>query len=115
MRAGGSLSYLISSSAEAKLDALKESLTLNMASYRNPLQFQALGGTGISYNLRKGYFLFDIRFNYGFMNVVNSSKRDKTSVLNELYLYNENDFILHNLYFSIGYYYKFNKPEKSNY
>jgi hypothetical protein len=114
IRAGAGMRYLIGSNAVAKLRA-KESLTsaeIDMTSYRNPFQFMAIGGVGLAYNLKKSYILFDIRFNEGFMNLVNESKREKTNDLTELYLYNENDFMLHNLYFSIGYFYKFNKPEK---
>jgi hypothetical protein len=114
LRAGAGVSYLISSSGTAKLTGFRNlsSPTINLLSFREPLQYMAIGGIGLTYNLRKSYIFLDLRYNRSFTNQVNTKKRLGTGDLHDLYLYTENDFSLHSVWFSIGYCYKFYKPEK---
>ena len=64
-----------------------------------------------------GYIMIDLRYNYGFINVVNDDYRYIDSQGNTLkyanFNYIDDDFTLNNFYFSFGYVYSFYRTKRN--
>jgi len=118
LRAGLSFSYLLSSTVSAITTNLTDIGNPNtgpnysIKENRNPKQIFGIVGGGISYSLKRNNLFIELRYNFGLQNQVNNSNR--FGLYDQLFhnLYEENDFHLSNLWFSIGWSYKFFKPEK---
>jgi hypothetical protein len=118
-RAGVNLGFLLNASASDTRQELNSSkaftdANVSVANKRNKFQVMLVLGAGICYNIKHSNIFFDIRYNIGLENQVVPGKRND---LNDLGLalrgyYTDNDFRISNLLFSIGYNYKFYKPEK---
>jgi hypothetical protein len=119
VRGGISFGYLLNSSAtftRTEPGILKPFTdpAFSITDKRSNFQLMAVIGMGISYSLKRSNLFLDIRYNLGFLNQVNPDERYNTNNLDPYlkYYYVDNDFRMNNLCFSIGYNYKFYKPEK---
>jgi hypothetical protein len=121
LRGGLSFSYLLTSTASISqkikdVEKPNPFPDIDILDYRVPFQVKPVLGAGINYNLKHGNLYFDVRYNFGIMNHVNINKKieDNQDIFDALwtYEYRDNYFKINNLCFSIGYFYKFYKPEK---
>ena len=74
-----------------------------------------MAGAGINYKVKKGNVFLDLRYNYGFQNIVKTEQRYQNDLNNDLlyrYYYLDDDFKLNNFAFTIGYAYNIYKPVK---
>jgi len=78
---------------------------------RNSINISALAGGGIKWNIKLGYIMFDVRYHYSFMNLVNGENRDD-DLKTDKYYYKDDDFTLNNLYLSVGYVHSFYKTKQ---
>lgn len=116
LRIGASLDYMLTASADLeKINttniALNQKETdIDVLEDRNVMNISALAGGGVKWNIKMGYVMFDVRYHYSFMNIVNGDNRMDDLKLGS-YNYYEDDFTTHNLYFSIGWVYSFYKTK----
>jgi hypothetical protein len=91
---------------------LKDS-DLDILQDRKPFNLSAILGGGVSYDIKKGSLLLDVRYQLGFLNVVNTENRyDDFKWSN--YNYIDDDFAMNNLFISVGYIYPFYKTVKTD-
>jgi hypothetical protein len=119
VRFGFSIDYLLASTASVERSftgpTSLEALTgpdLDVVEDRNPLDFSLLFGVGLKYNVKKGYVIFDARYNLGLTNTVNSENRYANPEKTWYYNYVDDDFAINNVYVSIGYVYPFYRTRK---
>lgn len=116
VRGGLSFGYLLSSSLTGDMKSGAQTnkiANLSFINNRNSTQFWGVLGGGICFNLKKSSLMLDLRYNQGFTNYVNPTKTNlaKTDLRNNFGI-TENDFLLSNFWISVGYFYKFYRPEK---
>lgn len=69
-------------------------------------------GAGVKWKQKKNIWLFDLRYNIGFANQVNTSTRLAMPEVVAKYQYIDSDFSLSNITLSVGYNYSLYKPKK---
>lgn len=121
LRGGVSFSYLLSSTATLSLTIPDVSKPItqpdfSITDYRVRFMVKPVIGAGINYNLNHGNLYLDIRYDIGLMNHINTDKKieENQDIIDAqwTYAYRDNYFRINNICFSIGYFYKFYKPEK---
>jgi len=117
VRAGLSFGYILSSSVtgDTKTNSVTDNkiTSLNNIDNRNLTQFSGVLGAGIGFNLKKSSLVFDLRYNQAFTGFVKvNAVNDASKQLKNDILITENDLLLNNFWISVGYFYKFYKPEK---
>jgi hypothetical protein len=113
---GGSLDYLISDVAQKDLIVPSQNIDIsgvgiNLKSSRRQLNYNIVLGCGVKYKITKGFVFFDIRWKQGLFNQVLSNTR-YNSVETFKYQNPDNDYILNNLIFSVGYIHSIFKAKK---
>jgi len=78
------------------------------------LHYWAIFGGGVKYKITHSYLFFDVRFNYGLNNSINTENRydENEQELTTKFFFEHDDFKLNNLSFSLGWAYTFYKPQK---
>jgi len=116
IRAGASVNYILSATGLPSGINNKQPMTgekTNMKEYRNALFFNAIAGFGMHYKIPRGYVSVDLRYNYGFNNLVKHGTRYDNPYLYSQYKYLDDDFSLHTFSLSVGYYVSFYNPKKT--
>ena len=108
VRVGVNLDYLLKATAYFESGDLKES-DVDIIDERNAYNISAVIGGGLKYNIKRGYIMLDIRYQMGFMNVVNPDTRYAQDYKWSNYGYIDDDFTLNNLFISVGYVHPFYK------
>jgi hypothetical protein len=111
VRAGLSFGYLLSSSLTGDVNSDNKIANLDFINYRKRIQFWGVLGGGICFNLKKSSLMLDLRYNQGFTEMVNSVSQSSSELKSNLGI-TENNFKLSSFWISVGYFYKFYKPEK---
>jgi hypothetical protein len=71
-------------------------------------------GGGVKYNIKKGYFMLDVRYHIGFMNNVNQETLFTPQHYKwSRFSYVDDDFALNNLFISVGYVYSFYRTKQN--
>lgn len=93
--------------SEIPIPDLEKSIESNRRTFEPSL----LVGLNYSYPVTKGNVFFDIHSKIGFSRQ-RKNQRSNTDISWSKYYYEDNGFLLHNLFFNIGYRYTFYKPTK---
>lgn len=96
----GGPSFAYCSSSELKLSASIFSAAVDFSSLTHVTDFGLVVGTGFDYVLNNGILTFDVRFQYGFTNVVMSGD---FLINDEVHTINVDDFKNITFYFMLGY------------
>jgi hypothetical protein len=120
LSAGISFSYLMNARSlterkytdQSHADVTGPDITIT--SQRKPLNLYGVAGAGTRYKLNKGHLIFDVRYNIGLFNQVIPEKRYDNPELLYKYYYQDSDFTLNDLFFSVGYTYSFYSSKKNN-
>jgi hypothetical protein len=112
-RIGFNTGILISSGADLITLPGNESPRIPNLENRETLCFYGLIGGGVKYKVPKAYIFFDVRYNLGLNNQVNSMKRNNSQT-DEVWLYQTRDdsFYHDDLNFSLGFVRTIYKPRK---
>lgn len=100
---------------EMQLQKVKGS-DIGIKNNRKNLHYWIVLGGGIKYKIPHSYLFFDVRFNYGLSNFVETQNRydENEQELILKYFFTHDDFKLNNLSFSLGWAYTFYKPQKKS-
>jgi len=117
VRLGFSVDYLLNATADfTKVNNMFNTEDVKESGYdimddRNTFNISGVIGAGIKYNIKMGYLMFDLRYDFSFMNMVNDEYRyDDIKYGNFGYI--DDDFTLNNFYISFGYVYSFYKTKR---
>ncbi len=117
-RLGVNLDYLFTATADfvkqndiVTTDVIKES-GYDIIDDRNPINVSALIGGGVKFNVKMGYVMADLRYQYSLMNLVNGDNRYSDFKLGS-YNYIDDDFTLNNICLSVGWVYSFYRTKQS--
>ncbi len=114
LRAGFNLDYMIKATAYFNFNNREdEEKDVDILGERNKLNFSAVIGGGMKYNLKRGYFMLDLRYNIGFMNNVNPDTRYIQDYKWSRFGYIDDDFALNNLFISGGFVYPFYRTKQN--
>ena len=110
LRVGANLDYLLKATAtfEKKDEGLKDS-DVKIKDERNDYNISAVIGGGLKFNIKMGYLMLDVRYQFGFLNIVNPETRYSQDYKWDNYGYVDDDFTMNNLFISVGYVYPFYK------
>ena len=117
---GLAISYLAKSTAIATRDYLDASHTnivsseIPMRELRNNLSLFVSATLGLKYKIKHAYIFFNIKHDFSITKTVNNNNRYLNQDIMYKYYYTDNDYMLNNLSFSIGYTYLFYNPRKIN-
>ena len=119
VRAGVNVDYLMSASAdfkrvvnsEAGIDDLKNT-GVNVLNERNTFNFSLVVGGGVKVFFKKGYLMFDVRYYEGLTNNVAENSRYINDEKWANFQYQDDDFAMNNLNFSLGYVFTIYKTKK---
>ena len=114
LRAGINVDYMFGAKADfLKMNTgkfpgedLKET-DIDILNDRNEINISAVVGGGLKYNIKKGYVMLDLRYQFGFMNNVNDDNRYINDLKWGSFGYVDDDFALNNFFVSVGYVYPF--------
>lgn len=106
IRTGFSISNIFRVTAKRETDVVLADL--NFTDRRRDLLFSGHIGAGVKYKIPRGFLVLDVRYHYGFNNIVEPEFRYKDSEKG----YEDDDFSLYNLTISFGYYFSFYQPKK---
>lgn len=108
-RLGGMVSYITSAALlplrEQEGIDVPSSTNLDISQSRQEIYYAALAGLGFEYKIPRGFLVIDIRYHFGFQNLVIGANRYANPELQSRYMYIDSDFALD--YFSIGFGYHF--------
>ncbi|TAE44363.1 MAG: PorT family protein [Cytophagales bacterium] len=117
--AGASATYLLSSTAIAtRIDTggetplTLESQSLDMKPQRNTLGYYGIGGLGVDYKSGRSFLTFEMRYHYGFQNIIKTDERYSNQQLPLTYGYVDSDIAFRNLTINVGYFYPFYKARQ---
>jgi hypothetical protein len=110
VRVGGSVGYLLtststytrsytSSSLLASATGPEENIILN----RNSWNYWVSGGLGFKYQIAMGNVFLDVRYNYGLRNITDETARYSNQTLMYKYYYLDDNFIMDDLAFTLGF------------
>lgn len=85
---------------------------VSMTDYRKSVMFSYHISMGLKYKVPRGYLAFDMRYQIGINNIVNTGLRWKNPELLHQYNYVDDDFALNSFSISFGYYFSFYQPKK---
>jgi len=118
-RLGVNVDYLTRASANFKRniddDASVDDISgsdIEILEDRNTINVSAVVGGGIKYYVKKGYIMFDVRYNIGLTNTVVSENRFTNDEKWAKYNYVDDDFAMNNLFVSVGYVFSFYKTKQ---
>lgn len=118
LRGGLSTELLLDATAQASRTSNDQTYktatgpSFTVKNLRETLHFSGIIGAGVCYNLKKSYLMLDVRYNLGFSNHVKKSARNTNSEMWSFYYYDENEFSVSDLRITLGFFYKFYKPQK---
>ena len=119
VRVGVNVDYLTKTTAYFKLidsqtnTILDEEKDIDIINERNRYNISAVLGGGVKYNLKRGYFMLDLRYHLGFMNNANPDTRYSQDYKWARFGYVDDDFALNNLFISVGYVYPFYRTKQN--
>lgn len=79
---------------------------------RNSLNVSLLAGAGVQYKVPRGNLALNIRYQKGLIQQTKIKNRNENQELIFNYYYIDNDFLLNNLFVSVGYIHLFYRPRK---
>lgn len=106
IRAGASISKIFHAAGLPETDAIQAEE--NMTDNREDILYMCHAGAGIKYKIPRGYLIFDARYHYGINNIVIPDTRYDLELRGHV----DDDFSLHSVTFSFGYYFSFYQPRK---
>lgn len=115
---GPSVGYLLSSSFDglSQYEGVEVAGTVDNTQNYKPLNYSAIAGGGFKYKLGSIYVTADLRYQYGLFNVVENKNLNKQTpeniLLQNSFLYKDNDFSIHQAMFHFGIIYPIFKPKK---
>jgi len=112
---GGEVRYLVDSQAHLERDddlgRFVDSSPESVKDLREQLTFAAFAGVGFKYNIPRGFLKLQARFTYGINNMVDSKQRYSNPAFIYEGGYLDNDFRLHAVSLSVGYYRSIYNPK----
>lgn len=111
--------FLISSSIQATRDYNDDShnnlssSNINVKDRREQVNFDAIFGFGVRYQINKGYVVLDLAYNKGLRNSTVASKRYSENELMYDYYIVDDDKYFNNFVITVGYSYSIYKPKKA--
>jgi len=118
LRAGIALDLLIDSRAKVSRNYLENNhlpvtgSDISITNQRNKAIFNFVSGAGLKYSIPRGYFIIEMRYNFGLTNIIKPTTRFDNQELIFKYHYIDNDLIINNLQFNISYMTIIYKPQK---
>jgi len=106
VRAGASISKIFRAAGLPETDAIQAEE--NMTDSKEDILYMCHAGAGIKYKIPRGYLVFDVRYHYGLNNIVIPETRYDLELKGHV----EDDFTLHEMTFSFGYFFSFYQPRK---
>ncbi len=85
---------------------------VDLKDQRKAIYLWGVIGTGVKYKVKRGYLFADLRYNYGFLNAVNTTNRYSNPELIYEYYYVDDDFAMHGFNFTVGLVRSLYKPKK---
>lgn len=119
-RLGGMISYITGvtllpyRSHDPDID-VRSSTNIDIAQNRQQLYYAALAGLGFEYKVPRGYLVIDLRYHFGFQNMVITDNRYANAELQSKYLYIDSDFALNYLSIGVGYHFSMYQSKKNRY
>ena len=121
LRAGVNVDYLLSANADfrrtvdsdAAIDDIKNT-GVNIINERNTYNVSLVIGGGVKVFFKKGYIMLDVRYYEGLTNNVAENSRYLNDEKWANFQYQDDDFAMNNLYFSLGYVFTIYKTKKQN-
>ncbi len=112
---GGQVRYLIKAQADLiRSDGVRSNVELNgepVQDLRENLNFAVFAGGGMKYRLSRGFLTFEARFTYGLNNLADSRERYNNPRLLYQGGYIDDNFRLHSVSLTVGYYRSIFKPK----
>ena len=119
LRLGGMISYITDASllparSQADFDAPAAS-SVDISQNRQQLYYAAVAGLGFEYKVPRGFLVLDLRYHFGFQNIVIGANRYNNPELLSKYMYIDSDFALDYLSIGIGYHFSMYQSKKNRY
>jgi hypothetical protein len=120
VRLGGMVSYVSGvtllpyRSHDPDID-VRSSSNIDISQNREQIYYAALAGLGFEYKVPRGFLVLDIRYHFGFPNMVIEANRHNNPELLSDYLYIDSNFALDYFSIGIGYHFSMYQSKKNRY
>jgi hypothetical protein len=118
-RLGGMVSYITGATLlplreQEGIDA-PSSTNIDFSQNRQEIYYAALAGVGFEYKIPRGFLVIDIRYHFGFQNMVIEANRYAHPELQSRFMYIDSDFALDYLSIGFGYHFSMYQSKKNRY
>ncbi len=119
LRLGGMISYITDASllparTQTDFDAPATN-RIDISQNRQQLYYAAIAGMGFEYKIPRGFLVLDLRYHFGFQNMVIGANRYNNPELLTEYMYIDSDFALDYLSIGLGYHFSMYQSRKNRY
>jgi len=119
LRLGGVVSYI----TDVTLQPLRSqpgidvpsSTKIDIKENRQQLYYAAMAGIGLEYKVPRGFIVIDLRYHFGFQNMVIGANRFANPELQSRYMYIDSDFALDYVSLGLGYHFSMYQSKKNRY
>jgi hypothetical protein len=118
-RLGGMVSYITGATLlplrEQEGIDVPSSTNIDISQNRQEIYYAALAGLGFEYKIPRGFLVIDIRYHFGFQNMVIEANRYANPELQSRFMYLDSDFALDYLSIGFGYHFSMYQSKKNRY